>query len=99
MDIYLHHRPVEHRLPRMSPDGYIRLPLDSLASLPLVHLFSHADTEFLEELRSAMVAASVAGYSEWKSETQPDVSLAWGWFIQTPSGRLLLAPDRIRSNL
>lgn len=99
VDIYLHHRPVEHRTPRMSPDGYIRLPLGSLASLPFVHLFSHSDTEFLEDLRDTAIAVRAAGYSEWKSETRPDISLAWGWFIQEQSGQILLAPGGVRSNL
>lgn len=99
MDIYLHHRPVEHRLPRMSPDGYIRLPLGSLASLSFVHLFSHTDTDFLEDLRDNSIAVSTAGFSEWKSETRPDISLGWGWFIQSQTGKILLAPDGVRSNL
>jgi hypothetical protein len=83
----------------MSPDGYIRLPLGSLVSLPFVHLFSHTDTGFMEDLRDTSVAVSAAGYSEWKSETRPDISLGWGWFVQAQSGQMLLAPDGVRSNL
>jgi hypothetical protein len=83
----------------MSPDGYIRLPLASISSLPLRHLFSEPDDGFLEELRMQTIPARAAGFSEWKSETSPAISIGWGWFILGHSDRLLLAPDGVRSNV
>lgn len=83
----------------MSPDGYIRLPFTDFISLPFVHVFSESDTEFLEELRAQTVPAVLAGFSEWRSTTNPSVSLGWGWFIHHQSGQMLLAPDGVRSNL
>jgi hypothetical protein len=82
-----------------SPDGYIRLSLASLAALRFVHLFSHVDDEFRDELQAQTLPVYCAGYSEWQSETQPAISLGWGWFIQSVWGDLLLAPGGVRSNL
>jgi len=83
----------------MSPDGYIRIPLASLDALPFVHLFSESDPDFLQELQSQTIPASSAGFSEWQSESTPAVSIGWAWFIHSESGRMLLAPDEVRSNV
>ncbi|GAB3551452.1 hypothetical protein GCM10027343_35680 [Noviherbaspirillum agri] len=99
MDTNLHIRPLEHRAPALSPDGYIRMPLSSLNSLRFVHLYSDNDADFLDELRGQTIPARSAGFSEWKSSSEPSVSLGWGWFIHTPSQRMMLAPDGVRSNV
>ena len=83
----------------LSPDGYIRLPLTSLNRLSFVHLFSYHDDAFLEELRAQTIPARLAGFSEWKSDTEPAVSLGWGWFIHEDFDWLMLAPDGVRSNV
>lgn len=83
----------------MSPDGYIRLPLASLHSLSFEHLFSESDADFLQELKAQTIPARSAGFSEWKSNTSPAISLGWGWFIDHRSDRMLLAPDGVRSNV
>jgi len=83
----------------MSPDGYIRVPLASLNAMSFIHLFSQSDDDFLRELRAQTVPACSAGFSEWKSETEPPISLGWGWFVHSQSRHLLLAPDGIRSNV
>jgi hypothetical protein len=83
----------------MSPDGYIRLPLASLNTLSFVHLFSESDEEFLQELKAQTVSACLAGFSEWKSDASPTISLSWGWFIHCQSKRMMLAPDGVRSNV
>lgn len=88
-----------HRVPLLSPDGYVRLPLASLDALSFVHLFSQRDDDFLLELRELTVPALVAGFTEWQSQSEPTISLGWGWFIPNDSPRLLLAPDPVRSNL
>lgn len=83
----------------MSPDGYIRLRLASLSTLSFVHLFSESDTGFLQELQAQTVPACSAGFSEWVSDTNPAVSIGWGWFIHSDSERMMLAPDGVRSNV
>jgi hypothetical protein len=99
MNIYLNQRPMEQRAPTMSTDGYVRLPLASLNGLSFVHLFSESDGEFLRELRVQTVPARSAGFSEWKSDSEPPISLGWGWFIHEESDAILLAPDGVRSNV
>lgn len=99
METYLQPRPIGQRAPTLSPDGYIRLPLASLNSLSFVHLFSESDEDFLDELRAQTIPARAAGFSEWKSDTDPAISLGWGWFIHSRSERIMLAPDGVRSNV
>lgn len=99
LDTSPHSQAVERRTPALSPDGYIRLPLAGLTTLPFVHLFSETDAHFLEELQSQTVPARSAGFSEWKSDTTPAVSLGWGWFVHSDSDRLMLAPEPVRSNV
>jgi hypothetical protein len=87
------------RAPAVSPDGYIRLSLVNLTSLSFLHLFSETDYGLLEELRRQTVPARSAGFSEWKSDTSPAVSIGWGWFIHSRSDRMFLAPEEVRSNV
>lgn len=87
------------RLSCLSPDGYIRLRLENLRALPLVHLFSQQDGDLLQELRAQTLPAEVAGYCEWTSETVPAVSMGWDWFVDAASERMLPAPERVRSNV
>jgi hypothetical protein len=82
-----------------SPDGYIRLPFADFMTLPFMHLFSENDAVFLVELQAQTVPARLAGFSEWKSRSTPTISLGWGWFVHAQSDQILLAPDRVRSNL
>lgn len=88
-----------HTTPIMSPDGYIRLRLSCLDTLPFVHLVSASDDELLQELQSQTVPARRAGFSEWVSDTVPPVSVGWGWFIHSDTERIMLAPDGVRSNV
>ena len=86
-------------MPSLSHDGYIRLRLASLNEISFVHLFSESDSDFLRELVSQTIPARCAGFSEWKSNADPAISLGWGWFIHSDSDRMLLAPDGVRSNV
>jgi hypothetical protein len=85
--------------PTISSDGYIRLPLNDLSTLPFIHLASDSDSDFLAELQAQTIPALAAGFSEWMSETTPAISVGWGWYIHSPSRRLLLAPDAVRTNV
>lgn len=66
--------------------------------MKFVHMFSECDTDFLDELVTQTVAASIAGFSEWRSVSAPVVSFGFGWFVHTESKRLTLAPEGVRSN-
>lgn len=88
-----------HPIIPLSPDGYIRLSLKKLCSLHFLHLASDLDESLLYELNQQAVPAETAGFSEWISDTNPAISVGWGWFVHSDSHRLLLAPDAIRSNV
>lgn len=70
-----------------------------LNALSFEHLYSESDADFLQELKEQTLPACDAGFSEWKSDTVPSISIGWGWFIHSQSRRLLLAPDAVRSNV
>lgn len=99
VNIYLHSQPTKNHACELSSDGYIRLSLTSLSKLSFVHLFSTHDDAFLAELRAQDVPACSAGFTEWKSDAEPAVSLGWGWFIHDDSDQIMLAPDGVRSNV
>jgi hypothetical protein len=89
-------------LPRPSSDGYVRLPERALAALQLVHVDSGVDEGLLTELRASDVDAVHAGYTEWQRTSHAGVtsiSVAWDWYLDRPSGALLVAWDDVRSNL
>lgn len=71
----------------------------NISAMPLLHLFSEVDGGLLEELRIQAVPARSAGFSEWKSDTSPAISIGRGWFIHSRSNRVCLAPDGVRSNV
>jgi hypothetical protein len=85
----------------ISPDGYIRLSLANVSAMPFLHLFSEVNDDLLEELQLQLqaVPARLAGFSEWKSNTSPAISIGWGWFIHSRTNRVCLAPDGVRSNV
>lgn len=94
--------PFPHASPsktRISPDGYIRLSLANLAELPFIHLESTSDPDFCNELLAHTIQTRVAGFSEYRSDTTPAISLGWSWYVHSPSNRLLLAPEAVRSNV
>lgn len=86
-------------MPKLSPDGYIRLPLADFMEFSFLHFYSESDADLLQELRAKTIPARLAGFTEWKSESSPTISIGWTWFIHDKSNAILLAPDRVRSNL
>lgn len=55
--------------------------------------------DFLQELKAEAIPARSAGFSEWKSDGNPAISVGWGWFIHSHLGRMMLAPHGVRSNV
>jgi hypothetical protein len=86
-------------MPVMSLDGYIRISLKSLSTLPFVHLSSGSDSDFFLELVAQTIPTGLAGFSECMSDTTPAISLGWAWYVHSDSNRLLLAPEAVRSNV
>ena len=69
------------------PDGFLRLTLDALLSVRMVHLLSAVDSDESPGARRCGVATFISGYTEWGSEgLQVPVSLGWDWSIDLPLG-------------
>ncbi|MGO3130285.1 MAG: DUF4902 domain-containing protein [Alcaligenes sp.] len=67
-------------VPAVMHDGFLRIPLDELLSIPLAHLVSGLDEEEPHDLQRCGAVTSIEGYTEWVSEdTQTPISLGWDW--------------------
>ena len=64
----------------VSPDGYVRISEKALDAIVFYHLFSS-----LDETESTMPDgdASLTGYTEWMTNTQPGITLGWDWALHT----------------
>jgi hypothetical protein len=89
----------EFQQPRLSSDGYIRLPFDQLSKLRFIHVGSDLDSHILADLKAQAVPATQAGFSEWVSDTTPPITVGWRWFVHSSAKRVLQAPEAINSNV
>ncbi|HEX6706156.1 MAG TPA: DUF4902 domain-containing protein [Albitalea sp.] len=64
-----------------SPDGYIRVSLDELLSLPIIHLMSGIDADEHLPTEACGRLTTICGYTEWVSETQPAITIGWDWCL------------------
>ena len=60
-----------------SADGWVRLSLEELLSLPLRHLLSGIDDASEERANKCGEITSISGYTEWLSTSQPVITLGW----------------------
>lgn len=73
-------------IPRLSgEDGFVRLSLDDILGLQLVHFLSGTDREPPARARCGMPTL-ICGYSEWVSRTTPRISLGWDWHLSCALG-------------
>jgi hypothetical protein len=94
--------PLLHHFCSPSADGYVRMPLHTLAELPLVHVSSGLDPALLVELRTSSVDARLAGYTEWERALRAGaahITVGWDWYIDSTTGALLIAWGDVRSNV
>lgn len=75
------------------------MTLAGFARLRFAHLVSNSDQDLLDELLDQALPVRAVGFSEWKSDSIPEVSLGWDWLIAIQSNQFFLSPDAIRSNL
>lgn len=87
-------------IPRLSSeDGFVRLSLDGILRVPLVHLLSGTDRDLHGQPRCGM-PTSICGYSEWVSRTMPRISLGWDWRLSWTPGLIgLVRVGSPRSNV
>lgn len=86
-------------------DSLIRLHPDQLQRLALVHVHSGVDVSDNGDLTSAPLSpnladwADITGYTEWRSQSRPAVSVGWDWIGALPSGALKVLRASIRTNV
>jgi len=67
-----------------SPDGFVRLTLDDVLSVPFKHLVSGIDEE--PAPLPCGTCTTISGYTEWVSDTQPKITVGWDWIIAPADG-------------
>src|ERR1700733_567130 len=74
----------------VSADGYVRLTVSAFRAIALTHLLSELDADIglPPSTASGACLASIAGYTEWASQTTPALSLGWDWRIETTAGQV-----------
>lgn len=69
-------------------DGFLRLPLDTILSTPLIHVVSGLDDNEAFHQETCGRPTLISGYTEWVSVSAPTVSLGWDWRIEAKSGEV-----------
>ncbi len=64
--------------PAIPSDGFLRLPLDVVLGVSMVHLMSGADADESPRVRRCGSATLITGYTEWGSKAVR-LSLGWDW--------------------
>lgn len=84
----------------ISPDGYIRLPLELMRSISLTHLISGLDQDNPATANDAAVPTTISGYTEWVSEGSAPLTIGWDWQLNVDANGIRM--ERIsepRSNI
>lgn len=70
---------------KLSADGYLRIPMKQLLSIPLSHLFSQLGDWHNTTPNKESSVTEICGFTEWVSDTIPAISISWDWSLQTSS--------------
>jgi Domain of unknown function (DUF4902) len=65
----------------LSPDGLVRVSIDELMSLPIVHLTSGFDADEGAATQACGSLTTISGYTEWISQTHPVITIGWDWLL------------------
>jgi hypothetical protein len=68
-------------------DGFVRVSLDTMLSLPMRHLMSGLDEDTLAQCRCG-TPTSISGYMEWVGTSLSHISLGWDWRLEITNGVL-----------
>jgi hypothetical protein len=77
-------------------DGFVRLTLDDVLSVPFRHLVSGLDSA---HATSCGTSTTISGYTEWVSATHPTITVGWDWVIAAEGGGAWRRVGLPRSNL
>jgi hypothetical protein len=69
-----------------SDDGFIRLTLDAVLSVPFKHLVSGLDDD--PDASPCGTCTTISGYTEWVSDSQPKITVGWDWVLDPADGAL-----------
>ena len=73
---------------RPSEDGYLRLTVSAFQAVVLRHVFSDLDLDIASRRSStAACETTIAGFTEWASNTRAAVSVGWDWRLDTSAVR------------
>lgn len=74
----------------MANTGYIRLSLNELENISLVHLVSGVDEDAPAIVPDGGVSTCITGYTEWMSTGSQVVTIGWDWQMPADDDRSLL---------
>lgn len=74
----------------ISKDGYIRLSFQELQRVRFHHLMSGLDEAATNKASFGATQATISGYTEWLSDTAPQITIGWDWLMEFVDGRVRL---------
>jgi hypothetical protein len=63
------------------PDGFLRMSLEEVLSLPFTHLVSGLDEPPADAVATCGSRTTISGYTEWVASTDPPVTVGWDWVV------------------
>lgn len=84
----------------VSEDGYVRVPLSAILAMRLTHFLSGLDDDSPEHPLEGGCSASISGYTEWLTNTDPVITVGWDWYLDLTTGAPVYVRDGLpRTNL
>lgn len=83
----------------MIVDGQIRMSIEDVNKLELIHLISGLDDDGPAMPASSAMLTTITGYTEWVTEGTPVVTLGWDWQMLAQQQVKLCRVGSPRSNL
>ena len=80
----------------IADDGFLRMTLEDVLSLPFTHLASGVDEVDEHGTERCGSCTTISGYTEWVARTSPPVSVGWDWVVDAGRWRRAGPP---RSNV
>ncbi len=72
---------------QLSPDGLVRLSLDTILSMHLHHLISGMDEEDPPAPQDCGRQTTLSGYTEWVGDKEPELTIGWDWTVESGGGK------------
>jgi hypothetical protein len=82
---------------KVCDDGFVRITLDALLSMPLRHFLSGIDGADVASVARCGTVTDVSGYTEWLSDSACTLVMGWDWTVDIAWGAprwLRIGPPR-----